>query len=54
MGYWWGTLVFMSYMSILVLSQLELGPFIPYLIAYPVTALFAVHTFFMAQKKQGM
>ena len=54
MGYWWGTLVFMSYMSILVLTQLELGPFIPYLIAYPVTALFAVHTFFMAQKQQGM
>jgi HEAT repeat protein len=54
MGYWWGTLVFMSYMSLLVLSQLELGPFIPYLIAYPVTALFAVHTFFIAQQKQRM
>ncbi|MDD1699321.1 MAG: HEAT repeat domain-containing protein [Methanoregula sp.] len=51
LGYWWGFLVFMSYMSILVLSQLELGPFSPYLIVYPVTALFAVQTFFMAKRK---
>ncbi len=41
-------------MSILVLSQMELGPFIPYLIAYPVTALFAVQTFFMAKRKETM
>jgi hypothetical protein len=54
LGYWWGSLVFMSYLSILVLSQLELGPFIPYLIAYPVTALFAVQTFFIAKQKQEM
>jgi HEAT repeat protein len=54
LGFWWGTLVFMSYLSILVLSQLQLGPFVPYLIAYPVTALFAVQTFFIAQKKQDM
>jgi HEAT repeat protein len=54
LGYWWGFLVFMSYMSILVLSQMELGPFIPYLIAYPVTALFAVQTFFMAKRKETM
>jgi hypothetical protein len=53
-GYWWGSLVFMSYASILALSQLELGPFIPYLIAYPVTALFAVQTFFIAKRKQEM
>jgi HEAT repeat protein len=54
LGYWWGTLVFMSYLSILVLSQLQLGPFIPYLIAYPITALFAVQTFFIARQKQEM
>jgi hypothetical protein len=54
LGYWWGFLVFMSYMSILVLSQMELGPFVPYLIAYPVTALFAVQTFFLAKKKEHM
>jgi hypothetical protein len=54
LGYWWGFLVFMSYMSILVLSQIELGPFVPYLIVYPVTALFAVQTFFLAKKKEHM
>ena len=45
MGKWWGFLVFMSYMSILVLAQLSLGPFLPYLIAYPITALIAVQTY---------
>jgi len=54
LGYWWGFLVFMSYMSVLVLSQMEWGPFIPYLIAYPVTALFAVQTFFLAKRKEHM
>jgi HEAT repeat protein len=54
LGYWWGSLVFMSYLSILVLTQLQLGPFVPYLIAYPVTALFAVQTFFMAKQRQDM
>jgi HEAT repeat protein len=50
LGYWWGFLVFMSYTSILVLAQLSSGPFIPYLIAYPITALFAVQTFYLAKK----
>lgn len=54
LGYWWGFLVFMSYMSVIVLSQMQLGPFIPYLIAYPVTALFAVQTFFLAKRKEHM
>jgi hypothetical protein len=54
LGYWWGFLVFMSYMSILVLSQMEWGPFVPYLIVYPVTALFAVQTFFLAKRKEHM
>jgi HEAT repeats len=54
LGYWWGFLVFMSYTSILVLSQLKLGPFVPYLIAYPVTALFAVQTFILAKRTQNM
>ncbi len=54
LGYWWGFLVFMSYMSILVLSQMAMGPFIPYLIVYPVTALFAVQTFFLAKRKEYM
>jgi hypothetical protein len=54
LGYWWGFLVFMSYTSILVLAQLASGPFLPYLIAYPITAIFAVQTFTMAKKMQDM
>jgi hypothetical protein len=54
LGYWWGFLVFMSYTSILVLAQLEAGPFLPYLIAYPITALFAVQTFYLAKKMQDL
>jgi hypothetical protein len=49
-GLWWGFLVFMSYSTIIVLAQLQLGPFLPYLIAYPVTAVFATQTYFMAKK----
>lgn len=54
LGYWWGFLVFMSYTSILVLAQLEAGPFLPYLIAYPITALFAVQTFYVAKKMNDL
>jgi hypothetical protein len=50
MGKWWGFLVFMSYMSIIVLAQLQLGPFLPFLLAYPVTALFAVQTYREAKR----
>jgi HEAT repeat protein len=50
LGKWWGFLVFMAYMSILVLAQLRLGPFVPYLLAFPITALFAVQTYFMAKR----
>jgi hypothetical protein len=44
----------MSYMSIIVLSQLQLGPFVPYLITYPVTAVFAVQTFFLAKRRPDL
>lgn len=50
LGFWWGFLIFMSYMSIMVLLQLSWGPFLPYLFAYPITALFAVQTFYLAKK----
>jgi hypothetical protein len=49
LGYWWGNLVFMTYACILLLFQLVLGPFLPYLMVFPITAVFAVHTFFMAK-----
>jgi HEAT repeat protein len=48
-GKWWGFPVFMTYMSLLVLAQLAIGPFLPYLIAYPVTAVLGLHTFYLAR-----
>jgi hypothetical protein len=49
-GKWWGFPVFMTYMSVLVLAQLAMGPFLPYLIAYPVTAIFGIHTYYLAER----
>ena len=49
-GKWWGFPVFMAYMSVLVLAQLAMGPFLPYLIAYPITALFGIHTYYLAEQ----
>ena len=56
MGKWWGFLIFMSYMTLIVMAQLEMGmgPFIPFIIAYPVTALFATQTYFMAKRESEM
>lgn len=53
-GKWWGFPVFMTYMSVLVLAQLALGPFLPYLIAYPVTALLGMHTYRMAERMSDL
>jgi HEAT repeat protein len=50
LGKWWGFPVFMSYMSIIVLAQLATGPFLPYLIAYPITAVIALHTYYWARQ----
>ncbi|HSA37962.1 MAG TPA: HEAT repeat domain-containing protein [Methanoregula sp.] len=50
LGKWWGFPVFMTYMSVLVLAQLALGPFLPYLIAYPVTAVLGIHTYYLAER----
>ena len=53
-GKWWGFPVFMTYMSILVLAQLAMGPFLPYLIAYPVTALLGIHTYYLAERMSDL
>jgi hypothetical protein len=45
LGKWWGFPVFMSYMTIIVLAQLMTGPFLPYLLASPITGLFAIQTY---------
>ena len=54
LGKWWGFPVFMTYMSVLVLAQLAMGPFLPYLIAYPLTALAGIHTYYLAERMSGI
>jgi HEAT repeat protein len=54
LGKWWGFPVFMTYMSVLVLAQLYAGPFLPYLVAYPITAVLGVHTYYMAERISDM
>lgn len=51
LGRWWGFPVFMSYMTIIVLAQLATGPFLPYFVAYPVTSVIAVHTYYTARQE---
>jgi len=53
-GKWWGFPVFMTYMSVLVLAQLAMGPFVPYLIAYPLTALCGIHTYYLAERMSDL
>jgi hypothetical protein len=53
-GKWWGLLILETYMMLLTLAQLELGPFMPFLIFYPVTALFAFQTYYMLQREAEM
>lgn len=54
LGKWWGFPVFMTYMSVLVLAQLALGPFLPYLIAYPLTAVIGIHTYYLAERMSDL
>ncbi len=54
LGKWWGFPLFMTYMSVLVLAQLTIGPFLPYLIAYPLTAIAGIHTYSLAERMSDL
>jgi HEAT repeat protein len=54
LGKWYGVMILETYMMLLTLAQLELGPFMPFLIFYPVTALFATQTYFMVKRESEM
>jgi HEAT repeat protein len=54
LGKWWGVMILETYMMLLTLAQLELGPFMPFLIFYPITALFATQTYFMVKRESEM
>jgi len=51
---WWGVMILETYMMLLTLAQLQLGPFVPFLIFYPFTALFAFQTYYMIQREAEM
>jgi HEAT repeat protein len=53
-GKWWGFPVFMTFMSVLVLAQLYAGPFLPYLVAYPITAVLGIHTYYLAERMSDL
>jgi hypothetical protein len=53
-GKWWGFPVFMAYMSAIVLAQLAIGPLLPFLLVYPVTALIGVHTYYVAKRMSDL
>lgn len=56
LGKWWGFLIFMSYMTIMLLISIEVSSNLPLfttypnLYSYPVTGVFAYHAFRMAQR----
>jgi len=49
-GKWWGALVFMCYMTIMVLIQLYSGFIFPFIFVYPITAVFAIQTYYMVKR----
>lgn len=53
-GKWWGFPLFMTYMCVLVLAQLAIGPLFPYLVAYPITAVIGVQTYYAAQRMSDL
>ncbi|MFA5220965.1 MAG: HEAT repeat domain-containing protein [Methanoregula sp.] len=53
-GKWWGFPVFMSYMTLLVLVQLQWGLLLPYLCVFPFTAVSAVMTYYTVKKIPDM
>jgi hypothetical protein len=51
LGKWWGVLVLEIYLMLVLLGQLRFGPFLTFVILFPITALFATQTFFMAKRE---
>ena len=49
-GKWWGMLVFLCYMGIIVSIQLNWNVLFPYVYTYPVTAIFAIKTYYMVKR----
>jgi hypothetical protein len=51
LGRWWGLLVLEIYLMLVLLGQLRFGAFLTFVILFPITAIFATQTFFMAKRE---
>jgi hypothetical protein len=51
LGKWWGLVIWEVYMLLIVLGQILWDPYMPFIIAFPITTLFAVHTFYIAKRE---
>jgi HEAT repeat protein len=49
LGKWWGVLLFQINLSLIVLLSLMMGPILPYLLSYSVSAIFSVHAWHLAK-----
>ena len=50
LGFWWGILLFQLNVTIIVILGLLIGPFIPYLASYAISAVVVVHTWFYVRR----
>jgi HEAT repeat protein len=53
-GKWWGILVFLCYVGIIIIIQLNWDVLFPYVYTYPFTAVFAVQTYYMVKRMPDM
>ena len=53
-GKWWGNLVFLSYMTIMVFVQLNWNLVFPFIYIYPFTAVSAVQTYYAVKRMPDM
>jgi hypothetical protein len=54
LGMWWGFLLFQTNLTIIVLASLQMGTLIPTAASYSISALFSVHSWFMARSMPEM
>jgi HEAT repeat protein len=54
LGKWWGGIVFMSYMTIMVFVQLYTGSIFPFIYAYPFTWIAGVHSYYMVKRMHDL
>jgi len=51
LGKWWGLVLWEIYMLLIVLGQILWDPYMPFIIAFPITTLFAIYTFYIAKRE---